>query len=91
MAFWLAFAVQPPHFLNDFSAPDLDAAGSKPGIIDYLQGEQERVAMASDPVTHKTILKDPVDRLSAIAVSRDPTVDDLVQSLSITDEEAELI
>ena len=70
---------------------DLDAAGSKPGIIDYLQGEQERVAMASDPVTHKTILKDAVDKLSAIAVSRDPTVDDLVQSLSMTDEEAELI
>ena len=69
----------------------MDAAGSKPGIIDYLQGEQERVAMASDPVTHKTILKDPVDKLSAIAVSRDPTVDDLVQSLSMTDEEAELI
>ena len=69
----------------------LDAAGSKPGIIDYLKRKKERVAMASDPVTHKKILQDPVDKLKVLAVSRDPTVDELIQSLRITGEEAELI
>ena len=34
---------------------NLDAAGSKPS-----QGEKERVAMASDSVTHKKILQDPI-------------------------------
>ncbi len=65
--------------------------GSKRAIIDHLKGEKERVAAASNKVSQKQILQNPVDKLNSIAVSRDLTVDDLIQSLNVTSEQAELI
>ena len=39
----------------------------------------------------RTFLRDPLDKLANISAIREPTVDDLVDALCITEEEAELI
>ena len=40
---------------------------------------------------HSHAMQDPIDKLAAICLSRDPTVDDLVDALNVNSEEAELI
>lgn len=67
-------------------------AASKPVIIDFLDGEKERVAREATDTSHSNeVLKDPLDKLASIVAVREPTVDDLVDALCVTDEESELI
>ena len=68
-------------------------AGSNPAIIDFLNGEKEREAMVevTNDCQSTEVLKDPLDKLASIATVREPTVDDLVDALRVTVEEAELI
>ena len=57
---------------------DLLTAGSKPGVANYLKEEKE------------SLLQNPQDKLASIAEG-EPTVDNLIQALGVTSEEAELI
>lgn len=67
-------------------------AGSKPAIIDFLDGEREREAKAEANTSHSVeVLRDPLDILASIAAIREPTVEDLVDALRVTVEEVELI
>jgi len=72
---------------------NLTAAGCEPAIADYLENEQQRVesmSVAKCNETH-TLMEDPLDKLVAISLMRDLTVDDLVKALSVSMEEVELI
>lgn len=80
---------QPP---LDTLLESLGAAGCKPAIVEFLKEEREREKNAVAPASDASgVLQDPLDKLSTIALVRDPTVDDLLEALSITSEEAELI
>lgn len=81
--------LQPP---LDTLLEGLSAVGCKPAIVDFLKEEREREAMAVAPVSDASdVLQDPLDKLATIALVHDPTVDDLIEALSVTSEEAELI
>ncbi len=55
-----------PKPLIDAILKDLQAAGSKPGIIDYFEGENSRWALKKDATNETTHLKDPMYILMAI-------------------------
>lgn len=93
-------ASQDGYFPYDGQKPPIHAllksfadVGSKPAIIDFLDGEREREAMVkvTNSCQSTEVLKDPLDKLASIATVREPTVDDLVDALCVTVEEAELI
>ena len=89
-------ASQDGYFPYDGQKPSIDTllksfadAGSKPAIIDYLDGEKERGARVEDTARQSAeILRDPLDKLASIDK---PTVDDLVDALCVNAEEVELI
>ena len=70
----------------------LSEAGCEPAIADFLDNEQQRESMSHAKAdAHSHVMQDPIDKLAAISLSRDPTVDDLVDALKVNSEEAELI
>ena len=69
---------------------DLLNAGSKSGVADYFDEEKVRESTVVAPVSVKSLLQDPQDRLTSIVDGR-PTVDNLIQALGVTSEEAELM
>ena len=66
---------------------DLRNAGSKPGVADYFDEEKVRESAVVAPVSVKSLLQDPLDRLTSIVDGR-PTVDNLIQAMGVTSKEA---
>ena len=61
------------------------------GVQHYFNQEAERSSQSVLPASNNPVLIDPIDKLCDLAATRDISVDDLVQALTPTKEEVELI
>ena len=69
----------------------LAAAGSRPAVMDFFEGEKEREASSKTIDQNLSNNYDPFSKLAAICSLQEPTVDDLFDALCMSSEKAELL
>ena len=69
----------------------LENAGCDVGVQHYFNQEAERSSQSVLPASNNPVLIDPIYKMCDLAATRDISVDDLVQALTQTKEEVELI
>ena len=85
------FAYDGPLLPVDELLQKLNNVGCDPGVKNNFDQEKERSQHAHPPSSANPILIDPLDKLHEIFITKDATVQDLVEALKPMKEDVDLI